>query len=315
MTSRSRAQLARLLHAWRAGGVEHYDIGALDHQTGRLSLRGPWTLHQVMRACGWMAARNATGSSLFARPASSFAVHPWILVPELGATALAELGKITPLGAVVEASPGSFQAWIRVQPSQDDRTRTALARSLARRVRAHAKAAGGSPFGWVPGTTNREPKHQQLGGHFPFAALRRVAPGEFTRYESLEILLEPTDWPQPTSTIAEDHPTHPSDTKRDFAVACRLVETGRPDHEVAAALRAIRDFGPEEQSGYITRTVAAARKHVGTGLMIETVQVSSPRQRFEPVGTKSSCGHAERTRGMRVVWKHLIRSDCGEELR
>ena len=315
MTPRSRAQLARLLHAWRAGGVEHYDIGALDHQTGRLSLRGPWTLHQVMRACGWMAARNATGSSIFARPASSFAVHPWILVPELDETALVALGKITPLGAVVEASPGSFQAWIRVKPSQDERTRTALARGLARRVGARAKAGGGSPFGRVPGTTNREAQLRQPDGGFPFAALRRAAPGELTRCESLESLLEPTDWPEPTSTIADDHPTRPSDTKRDFAVACRLVETGRPDHEVAAALRAIRDFGPEEQSGYITRTVAAARKHVDTGLMIEAVQVSSPRQRVEPAGTKPSCGHAERTRGVRVVWKHLIRSDCGEELR
>ena len=115
--------------------------------------------------------------------------------------------------------------------------------------------------------TNREPERQQSDDHFPFTALRRAAPGEFTSYECLERLLEPRDWPEPTTVIAEDHPTRPSETKRDFAAACRLVETGRPDHEIAAALRAIRDYGPEEHSGYVTRTVEAAREHVGAGLM------------------------------------------------
>ena len=56
MTPWSRAQLAQLLHTWRAGGVEHYDIGAFDHESGRMSLRGPWTLHQVMQEDVGMSA-------------------------------------------------------------------------------------------------------------------------------------------------------------------------------------------------------------------------------------------------------------------
>ena len=266
MTPWSRAQLAQLLHTWRAGGVEHYDIGALDHESDRMSLRGPWPLHQVMRACGWMAARNATGSSLYARPAHSLESHSWILVDGLNEASLAKLDELTPAGVVVEISPGSLQAWVRTKPSQDERTRTAIGRYLARTVgAANPEAAGGSAFGRIPGATNRKPALQRPDKLFPFTALRRAAPHGFTEYRALEGKLEPSDWPESVALATERPTARPADTKRDFAVACRLVESGHPHCEIAAALRAIRNYAPGEHAGYIRRTIEAARGHVGTG--------------------------------------------------
>ena len=70
MRAASRAQLARMLATFaQADNVDRFDVGALDHESERMSLREDWTRSQVWKAAGWIAARNATGSSVYVRPA------------------------------------------------------------------------------------------------------------------------------------------------------------------------------------------------------------------------------------------------------
>ena len=42
--------------------VSAFDLGCLNHETGRMSFRKTWTAPEVRKAFGWLAARNATGS-------------------------------------------------------------------------------------------------------------------------------------------------------------------------------------------------------------------------------------------------------------
>ena len=89
MTPTSRAQLAKMLKTFAAADVvDRFDVGALDHETERMSLREDWNRSQVWKAAGWIAARNTTGSSIYVRPARAIERHPWILVDDLTAAAL-----------------------------------------------------------------------------------------------------------------------------------------------------------------------------------------------------------------------------------
>ena len=152
-------------------------------------------------------------------------------------------------GEICSTHPGQALAW----------------ETTARIGAANPEAAGGSAFGRIPGATNRKPALQRPDKLFPFTALRRAAPHGFTEYRALEGKLEPSDWPESVALATERPTARPADTKRDFAVACRLVESGHPHCEIAAALRAIRNYAPGEHAGYIRRTIEAARGHVGTG--------------------------------------------------
>ena len=51
-------------------------------------------------------------------------------------------------------------------------------------------------------------------------------------------------------------------SRRDFAMACRLVEMNRSDDEIAAAIRAVRNDPKAHRVDYIERTIRAARRHV-----------------------------------------------------
>ena len=60
-----------------------FDLACLNHQTDRMSLRRTWTAPQVRKAFGWLAARNATGSSCYIRLARAIAETRWIVIDEL----------------------------------------------------------------------------------------------------------------------------------------------------------------------------------------------------------------------------------------
>ena len=54
----------------------------------------------------------------------------------------------------------------------------------------------------------------------------------------------------------------PDRSRRDFAIACRLLETGAGDHAIAATIAAARGFDPQCAGAYIPRTIRAARLHL-----------------------------------------------------
>ena len=175
VTPASKAQLTRMLATFAsAGDVDRFDVGALNHGTDQMSLREDWNRGQVWRAAGWMAARNATGSSIYVRPARALEAHPWALIDDLTAQALEKVRTDHPPAIVVETSPGNYQAWIRVQRAVPVEIRTAIARTLAQTYGGDLGGVGGHQFGRCPGTTNQKPTRRLPDGRAPFAALRHA---------------------------------------------------------------------------------------------------------------------------------------------
>ena len=274
MTPTSRKQILAMIRTWcDAGDVREFDIGALDHGSERMTLRGPWSLDQVTRALGWLAARNAAGSSIYARPARTLPAHPWILVDDLDADGLAILDELAPAGLVVETSPGSMQAWVRMYQPYPDPIRTAIARHLAHTVGGDPAAVGGSQFGRLPGTTNRKLSRRGSDGMFPFARLRRVDPDPATKLDDLELAEldipeQPDQAPVQAAPVSGRYPSpaarppRRSRSERDFALACRMAEAGESDEAIKRAIAAVRDDAKADRSDYLARTVSAARTRV-----------------------------------------------------
>ena len=188
MTPASLRQIRTLLDLWETG---LYDIGALDHASGRISLREDWSRGQVLHARGWIAARNASGSSLYARPARSLGQHPWVLVDALDAGACRRIGHGHPPAALVETSPGRWQAWVRLEAALGADARIAAGRRLAREYAGEPGAADGHPFGRLPGTTNRTPGLELANGKAPFAKLARVHPERKVQLPGLDVQAPP----------------------------------------------------------------------------------------------------------------------------
>jgi len=98
----SRRQIVQMLETFGlAPEVTAFDLGCLDHATGRMSFRKTWTSPEVRRALGWLAARNATGSSCYIRPAEALGRTRWVLAGPLTAAARDRRG-VAPAGAPVE---------------------------------------------------------------------------------------------------------------------------------------------------------------------------------------------------------------------
>ena len=114
--------------------VSAFDLGCLNHATGRMSFRKTWTAPEVRRALGWLAARNATGSSCYIRPAADLGRTSWVLAGSLTA-----------------------EAWLRLAVPADLDTRTAVARFFTRKAGGDPGAVRGAQLGHLPGTTNRAP--------------------------------------------------------------------------------------------------------------------------------------------------------------
>ena len=268
MTPASRGQLARMIGAFGSGGVSRFDIGALDHASGKISLRADWDRGQLRRAAGWIAGRNAAGSSIYIRPARSLEAHPWILVDGLTSETLARLREGHPPGIIVETSPGRFQAWVRVARALPAPVRGEIARALARRYDGDPDGAGGDGFGRLAGTTNRKPQRRRSDGQAPFARLRHTS-------KSVVAAGDPNDTSRPTPPRRAEGGSprlrgrcipspRRSRSERDFAIACRLAERGAGDEAIAAAISAVRGSDPEgPRADYLERTIRAARRRTG----------------------------------------------------
>ena len=248
----------------RTFNVERYDIGALHHASERMSLREDWSRSQVWKALDWIAARNTTGSSIYVRPARTLAAHPWIFVDDLNTETLARLEEEHRAGIVVETSPSLFHAWLRIQEPVTAPIRTAIARELAKRFGGDPGSIGGHQFGRLPGTTNRKPNRGLADGRAPFARLRAARnAGTALAHVTIPSEQEAATAATATRTDPDRSPQRRGDqSRRDFAIACRLVEAGRGDGETAAAIQAARLDKKAQRIDYLERTVRAAREHI-----------------------------------------------------
>ena len=266
----SRRQITQMLETFSlAPEVTAFDLGCLNHETERMSFRKTWTAPAVRKAFGWLAARNATGSSCYIRPAAAIGETSWVLAGPLTAAALDGLPAAP--GLVVESSPGVFEAWLRLAAPVGAGARTAAARFFIREAGGDPGAVSGAKLGHLPGTTNRTPACIR-DGQAPFAVLRSSSRSAVTPVPNeVERSADERRGGGGDAASAEEEPAgrrydpSPDQNRRDFAIACRLLEAGADDHTIAATIAATRDFDPQSEGAYIPRTIRAARRHIQTG--------------------------------------------------
>ena len=260
----SRRQITLMLDIFsRTPEVTAFDLGCLNHQTGRMSFRKAWTAPQVRRAFGWIAARNASGSSCYIRPARTIAQTRWVLVVGLTVAALNRLTAAHAPSMVVQTGDG-FQVWLRLKERVDATTRLDVARSLTRESGGDPGTVDRAQFGRLPGTTDRTPS-RVCDGRASFVVLRSASrtaaipiPPDVTRHDGRHKGGGGDD----EAKRGKEDIVPPGD--RDFAIACRLLEDGADDHTIAAAIAAVRGFDPKCRGGYLPRTISAARRHMQT---------------------------------------------------
>ncbi len=156
--------IRQLLAALPAPG---YDIGVLSDKGMYRVEAAPAS--RVLRMLPFLKHRNAHGAHIYLRPTGESC---YTLLDDLTAATLSHL---TVEGyapaAVVETSPGSFQAWLRHTQPLSKELGTLAAKTLAEQFGADRSAADWRRFGRAPGFTNRKPQHRNTQGFYPFAHL------------------------------------------------------------------------------------------------------------------------------------------------
>jgi len=162
-TEAVRAQLAGM-------GAERYDIGVYDRANDDMLLRREWAPAQIEASIGWFRGMNANGRDIYIRPTGSSGLYLIDDVPAATVERMRAEG-FTP-AAVVETSPGNFQAWVRVSDTPlSTEEGTAVARDLATRYGGDMSSANWRHMGRLAGFTNQKEEHTQPDGRHPYARL------------------------------------------------------------------------------------------------------------------------------------------------
>ena len=145
-----------------------YDIGILNDR-GMYPRMDGLTATQVMRSISNLRHRNMQGAHIFFRPAGE---HRFTVLDDLNRVILTRLvaDGFAPC-AVVETSPGNFQAWLKHRQNLPKALSSFAAKTLAVRYGADTSAADWRRFGRLPGLTNRKPVHRTPEGLFPLVRL------------------------------------------------------------------------------------------------------------------------------------------------
>ena len=142
-------------------GVERLEVEIRDARSGETTTR-TWSGAELERSLAWLKRMNARGSDIHVRPAGE---HGLVLVDGLKAEAIERMKRegFAP-AATVEASPGSFQAWVRLsEGALSAEVRRVAAEGLARHYEGEARNAGSGPYGRLAGFTNQAPEHAREG--------------------------------------------------------------------------------------------------------------------------------------------------------
>ncbi len=180
---RTEHSTRQLLAALPAPG---YDIGVLTEKGMYRVEAAPAS--RVLRMLPFLKHRNAHGAHIYIRPTGESA---YTLLDDLTAATIATLA---PQGyapaAVVETSPGSFQAWLRHTQPVSKELGTLAAKTLAEQFGADRSAADWRRLGRAPGFTNRKPQHRNLQGVYPFARLCGATGDIFPKADAFRVRLD-----------------------------------------------------------------------------------------------------------------------------
>ena len=269
--------LRQLLAALPASG---YDIGVLTDQNMYRVAAAPAS--RVLRMLSFLKHRNANGAHIYIRPTGE---SPYTLLDDLNAATLATLA---PQGyapaAVVETSPGSFQAWLRHSQPLSKELGTLAAKTLAEQFGADRGAADWRRFGRAPGFTNRKPQHRNQSGLYPFAHLRSSIGTVFHQADDFRVELLQLQQKaeaeraavrlslearpvvrRPAPVTLSRFRSSPNYANRpaaaDMAFCIAAVAQGWSESDIAAALSRdylSRDTSKSRQVAYIRRTLSKA---------------------------------------------------------
>jgi hypothetical protein len=245
-----------------------------------------WDPDSLLGSIGWLRHENSDGRNIYIRPKGE---HNLSLVDDLTASAIVEMARtgFTP-AAVLETSPGNFQAWLKHPEQLPKELGTAAARTLADKFGGDRGAADWRHYGRLAGFTNRKQKYRdpETGLH-PFVKLISAsglvypAGNEFLiqihreseerrRAEDQRRKLfgshsdSAAGWHGYLKSIDEfrNDPRYDADGSRiDLAYAIYAISHGMSTSDVAAAIRT-RDLshkGTEKrQTDYVERTIKNA---------------------------------------------------------
>ena len=130
-------------------------------RSGETTVRA-WSGAEIEHSIAWLKRMNARGSDIHVRPAGE---HGLVLVDGLKAEAIERMKRegFAP-AATVEASPGSFQAWVKLsEGALPAEVRRVAAEGLAGRYGGEARSVGSWPYGRLAGFTNQDPQHAREG--------------------------------------------------------------------------------------------------------------------------------------------------------
>ncbi len=161
-----------------------YDIGILTDR-GMFPRMDALTTTQCIARLSYLKYRNANGAHIYFRPSGE---RNFTLLDDLSLAALASLPVegFEPC-AVVETSPGNFQAWLKHSRVLSKELGTVSAQLLAQRFGADPSAADWRRYGRLPGFTNRKPQHRQDTGLFPFVRLCKHTGEQFSAADAFEL--------------------------------------------------------------------------------------------------------------------------------
>jgi hypothetical protein len=245
-----------------------------------------WDASGLMRSIPWLRLQNSQGRNIYVRPQGE---HSLSLVDDLTRDAVEQMKRagFQP-AAVIETSPGNYQAWLKHPERLPRDLGTAVARALARQFGGDLGAADWRHFGRLAGFTNRKPKYQGPDGLFPFV---RVIEATGSTYAEAERFLagvrremeqatrmkadmsrsafsaRRVDSPLKSIDAFRDNPVYCGDgTRVDLAYALYALSHGVSEADLRAAL-ASRDLSHKgnerRQEDYVERTVRKATLLVG----------------------------------------------------
>ena len=285
--SRTELAVSRFL---RALGASSYDIG-IGCERGMLPRHHGLTIGEVLQRLSFLRYRNSRGEHIYVRPSGE---HACTLLDDLDGDAVRLLDRegYAP-AAVVETSPNNFQAWLRHTDVLPRALSTAAARVLAARFRGDPGAADWRHFGRMPGFTNPKPKHRRANGQAPFVLLRSqvgtIFPEATIFRTEVEEELSRRTAQRGQASHACRRPLSPprgrrfshlsvarfrdlpkfagSPAQADLAFCVAAFSGGKPESDAIQALQTnylSRDPDDRRRAAYIGRTIAAARRQLGS---------------------------------------------------
>ncbi len=280
---RTRNAVERMLVALDAPA---YDLGVLSER-GMLPGLSHLSAEDVLSRLSLLKAHNARGAHIYIRPARE---HCFTVLDDLAANSVARLtGDGFEPCAVVETSPGNFQAWLRHDDVYPPPLSTFIAQTLAKRYGADPSAADWRRFGRLPGFTNCKPKYLKSDGLYPYVLLRSAARVQHRQaaYLRLEMTRLYQLQEQEREARSVQHQARPVPISGQPAYSCLSLERFRnapkfhlrpaaadlafciaalslrmPEDAIAATLDSqylSRDPNLSRKAAYIKRTMAKAR--------------------------------------------------------